>query len=256
VALKVVKADSEETAGEDGKAANAVDGDTATIWHTQWQDANPEHPHEIIIELSRPCRIGGFTYLPRQDDSDHGNIKDYEFYISDDGKDFGQPVKKGTFENNKDKKTVTFDAKQCRFIKLKALSEVNDLAWASAAEIGIIETASTSTPSAGDYIKVEIKGTLETGLMAIGGETTGTVSRRQTKPIPAATIFSASKSALSKTRNFPTWTRPTLNRTSAALPTFGKRIVSAGNTKAKIKISTMLTGNFSATAKTWKIRSC
>lgn len=172
VALKVVKADSEETAGEDGKAANAVDGDTATIWHTQWQDANPEHPHEIIIELSRPCRIGGFTCLPRQDDSDHGNIKDYEFYISDDGKDFGQPVKKGTFENNNDKKTVTFDAKQCRFIKLKALSEVNDLAWASAAEIGIIETA-----SAGDYIKVEIKGTLETGLMAIGGETTGTVIR-------------------------------------------------------------------------------
>jgi hypothetical protein len=29
----------------------------------------------------------------------------------------------------------------------------------------------------GDYIKVEIKGTLETGLMAIGGETTGTVVR-------------------------------------------------------------------------------
>lgn len=29
----------------------------------------------------------------------------------------------------------------------------------------------------GEYIKVEIKGTLETGLMAIGGETTGTVVR-------------------------------------------------------------------------------
>jgi hypothetical protein len=29
----------------------------------------------------------------------------------------------------------------------------------------------------GDYIKVEIRGTLETGLMAIGGETTGTVVR-------------------------------------------------------------------------------
>jgi hypothetical protein len=175
VTLKVVKADSEETAGEDGKAANAVDGDPGTIWHTQWQDANPEPPHEIIIELSQPCRISGFTYLPRQDDSDHGNIKDYEFYVSNDGDDFGKPVKKGTFENSKDKKTATFDSIQCRFIKLKALSEVNDLAWASAAEIGIIETASTSTPSAGDYIKVEIKGTLETGLMAIGGETTGTV---------------------------------------------------------------------------------
>jgi hypothetical protein len=29
----------------------------------------------------------------------------------------------------------------------------------------------------GDYIKVEIKGTLQTGMMAIGGETTGTIIR-------------------------------------------------------------------------------
>jgi hypothetical protein len=30
-------------------------------------------------------------------------------------------------------------------------------------------------PAAGDYIKVEIRGTLRAGMMAIGGETTGTV---------------------------------------------------------------------------------
>jgi hypothetical protein len=30
-------------------------------------------------------------------------------------------------------------------------------------------------PAGGDYIKVEIRGTLRTGIMAIGGETTGTV---------------------------------------------------------------------------------
>jgi F5/8 type C domain len=136
--LKVVKVDSEETAGEDGKGANAVDGDPNTIWHTQWQDNTPPCPHEIIIELVPPATIKGFTYLPRQDDSDHGNIKDYEFYVSADGVDFGQPVKKGTFENSKDLKTVTFDTKSCRFIKLKALSEANDSEWTSAAEITVV----------------------------------------------------------------------------------------------------------------------
>lgn len=36
--------------------------------------------------------------------------------------------------------------------------------------------ASPAPPSpAGDYIRVEIRGTLRTGMMAIGGETTGTV---------------------------------------------------------------------------------
>ncbi len=138
VTLKVVKVDSEETSGEDGKGANAVDGDANTFWHTQWQDANPEHPHEIIIELTPPSRIKGFTYLPRQDESENGTIRDYEFYVSQDGKDFGQPVKKGAFEGGKEKKSASFDPKLCRFVKLRALSEINGEAWTSAAEIGVI----------------------------------------------------------------------------------------------------------------------
>src|SRR5579864_5365486 len=136
--LKLVKADSEETSGEDGKAANAIDGDPTTFWHTQWQDASPEPPHEIIIELTPATAIKGFTYLPRQDESDHGTIKDYEFFVSNDGVSFREPVAKGTFENTKEKKTVTFNAVNCRYIKLKALSEANDGPWISAAEIGVV----------------------------------------------------------------------------------------------------------------------
>jgi len=139
VTLKVVKADSEETAGQNGQAANAVDGDKDTIWHTQWQDANPVCPHEIIIELTPAAKISGFTYLPRQDDSENGTIKDYEFYVSNDAGHFGQPVAKGTFENTKELKRVTFAPQAGQFIKLKALSEVNDGAWTSAAEIGVIQ---------------------------------------------------------------------------------------------------------------------
>jgi hypothetical protein len=138
IALTVVKVDSEETAGENGGGTNAVDGNPDTYWHTQWQDSTPECPHEIIIELTPPSTIKGFTYLPRQDDNENGTIKDYEFSVSNDGKDFGKPVSKGTFESGKEKKTVTFEAKKCRFIKLKALSEINDGAWTSAAEIGVV----------------------------------------------------------------------------------------------------------------------
>jgi hypothetical protein len=138
ITLKFVKVDSEETAGENGAGTNAVDGDPNTFWHTQWQDASPECPHEIILELVPPSTIKGFTCLPRQDDIDNGSIKDFEFYVSNDGKDFGQPVKKGAFEASKEKKTVTFDPVKCRFIKLKALSEVNDAAWTSIAELNVI----------------------------------------------------------------------------------------------------------------------
>ena len=138
ITLKVVKADSEETAGEDDKASNAVDGNPDTIWHTQYQDASPAHPHEIIIELSEPATIKGFTYLPRQGDSENGMIKDFEFFVSDDGKEFGEPVKKDAFAAGKDKKTITFEPKKCRYVKLKALSEINGEAWASVAELGVV----------------------------------------------------------------------------------------------------------------------
>ena len=139
--LKVVKVDSEETAGWDGKGTNAVDGNPNTIWHTQWQDASPAHPHEIILQLDPPCRIKGLTYLPRQEMGDNdGTIEGYEIYVSTDGKDFGQPVKKGEFfPYGKDKKIVLFEPKQCCFVKLVALSEVNGHVWTTAAEIGVIQ---------------------------------------------------------------------------------------------------------------------
>jgi hypothetical protein len=138
IKLTVIKVDSEEISAENGRGTNAVDGNPDTFWHTEWQDNTPECPHEIIIELSPAASIKGFTYLPRQDDSENGMIREYEFYVSNDGKDFGKPVKKGEFASGSDKKTAKFDPVKCSFIKLKALSEINDGAFTSVAEIGVV----------------------------------------------------------------------------------------------------------------------
>ena len=137
--LKFVSVDSAETAGENGAGANAVDGNPDTFWHTQWQDATPECPHEIIIELVPATTIKGFTYLPRQDESDHGCIKGYAFSTGDDGQNFSAPVAKGEFDGSKELKSVTFAPTACRFIKLKAVSEINGEAWTSVAEIGVVQ---------------------------------------------------------------------------------------------------------------------
>lgn len=145
VKLKVVKVDSEETNSHDGYGENAVDGNPNTYWHTQWHGNSPGLPHEIIIELLPPSIIKGFTYLPRQDESDHGAIKDYEFYVSDDGRNFGQPVKKGAFEAGNGEKIEIFEPIKCRYIKLKAISEINGLPWTSAAEIRVIHSGEGSS---------------------------------------------------------------------------------------------------------------
>ncbi|MGH7941092.1 MAG: discoidin domain-containing protein, partial [Limisphaerales bacterium] len=138
VKLKFVRVDSEETNGENGYGKNAVDGDPNTYWHTQWQGNSPGLPHEIVLELVPPSVIHGFTYLPRQDLSDHGTIKDYELYASDDGTNFNRLISKGAFGPGKEEQMETFEPIKCRFIKLKAISEINGLPWTSAAEIGVI----------------------------------------------------------------------------------------------------------------------
>ena len=80
----IASVDSEETEREDGSAGNAIDGQTANYWHTQWGSASPNHPHCLIIDLGKSETIGGFRYTPRQGDANvGGRIKDYLIYVGD-----------------------------------------------------------------------------------------------------------------------------------------------------------------------------
>ena len=76
----VVAVDCEELTAEDGRAENAIDNDTETIWHTLWGSSRPGHPHMIVLDLGGSHAIGGFRYLPRHGDAP-GKIKDFRFYV-------------------------------------------------------------------------------------------------------------------------------------------------------------------------------
>jgi beta-galactosidase len=78
----VAYVDSEEREKEDGSAENAMDGQTANFWHTQWGSASPDYPHRLIFNLGKTQTISGFRYVPRQGDAS-GRIKDYRVFIGD-----------------------------------------------------------------------------------------------------------------------------------------------------------------------------
>ncbi len=133
---KLLYADSEETAGEDGRATNAFDGSPATLWHTRYEDS--PYPHEIQIDLGGDSAVEGFRYLPRQDKDDHGMVARYQFYASRDRDDWGAALASGTFDSTRAEKRVTFSRKVARFIRFVALSEINGEAWTSMAELDLM----------------------------------------------------------------------------------------------------------------------
>jgi beta-galactosidase len=84
-AWAIAGVDSEESEREDGSAGNAIDGQTASFWHTQWGGASPAHPHCLVLDLGRAETIGGFRYVPRPGDAGvGGRIKDYEVFVRPD----------------------------------------------------------------------------------------------------------------------------------------------------------------------------
>lgn len=91
-----VSADSAETAAESGAAANAIDGNPATIWHTQWSAAAPPPPHWFVIDMHRTAEVTGLRVLPRTN-APNGTIARYRVLLSTDGVNWGLPVATGDF---------------------------------------------------------------------------------------------------------------------------------------------------------------
>ncbi|MBK7979296.1 MAG: discoidin domain-containing protein [Ignavibacteriae bacterium] len=134
----IIYFDSEETSGEDGAAANAIDGDENTFWHTEWSGSTPAQPHEIQIDLGNSYNLKGMKYLPRQDGGTNGTIKEYNFYVSKDAVDWIPVISNGSFEPNTELKEVDFSAVEAKYVKLVSTSEINDGPWTSMAELFLV----------------------------------------------------------------------------------------------------------------------
>jgi photosystem II stability/assembly factor-like uncharacterized protein len=132
----LINASSQEV-NDPGLARMSFDGDESTIWHTRWTTGDDPYPHEISFSLGAPYRIYQFDYLARQDGT-NGRIKQYAIYISKDSLNWGSPVATGNFINTAASQSVQFPTGvEGKYVRIKALSEVNGNPWASAAEFSL-----------------------------------------------------------------------------------------------------------------------
>ncbi|MEN8118612.1 MAG: alpha-L-fucosidase [Bacteroidota bacterium] len=112
------------------------DGDPNTSWTLR-----NEPPVDFIIDLGESLSIKGLRYLPDQGRWNPGIIFNYEFYISQDGKNWGEPVSNGEFSNIKNSPVMQqkeFKTKTGWYIKLKALTPAEDNGRVGIAEFDII----------------------------------------------------------------------------------------------------------------------
>lgn len=157
-------ADSQETTGEgstSGFATAAVDGDTSTFWHSQYNPSNnvtlnQEDPtqnqnNNYYIKLDTAYTVSAVTYVPRTGDNGmvvgNGYITKCNVYTSaDDGATWTKAGESGewTYTDSDVKRTITFDkpVEGVTNIKFEVLSTKgetgNDNKFINAAEFGVI----------------------------------------------------------------------------------------------------------------------
>src|SRR5690242_15577586 len=149
-------ADSAETIKTNAAAANVLDGNTATIWHTQYSPTRTPLPHWLTIDMHVRNLVSGLSYLPRQDGSKNGNIGLYRIETSADGTTWGPAAATGTFADVNSAQTVTFPSALARFVRLTALSEAGNRGpWSSAAEINLLGRADPTLSRTGWTAKAD-----------------------------------------------------------------------------------------------------
>ena len=135
--LSVVSVSSREPGV--GEAEFAVDGDPATIWHTQYGVTLGKHPHSLVVDAHKVVEVRGVGLLPRQDGGINGRIKDCSFDVSDDGVNW-RPVCSAYLHDGREEQLVFFPKPvKFRYLKLVALSEQRGREWTSLAELRLIE---------------------------------------------------------------------------------------------------------------------
>lgn len=105
--------------GNEGEINKAFDGNKETFWHSDWRSDKTDPKWIVIDTKSTETSLGGFTYLPRQD-NDNGIWLSYKIYVSNT--EFTNITKEsvlqlptdnlkkeGTLAENREKKTITLD---------------------------------------------------------------------------------------------------------------------------------------------------
>ena len=136
-AATVTFCSSEDTEYE-CEATNLLDGKPETIWHSMWSVTVAKHPHWIDFDILKPKMVRGITYLPRQDGSWTGDIKDFTLSVSQDGKTWTEVLRSALPKDKKEQRILLAKPVSARYVRLTALTAHDGTDYASGSELRIL----------------------------------------------------------------------------------------------------------------------
>lgn len=82
----LMKFSDEETVGEgeNGRAAQAIDGNSSTYWHSQWKTTTAPFPHTLYLDAGEPVTVNGISLYQSRESKYRARI--FRISTSDDGK--------------------------------------------------------------------------------------------------------------------------------------------------------------------------
>ena len=127
----------------------ALDGDTSTLWHSQWSAGHNRADHWFVIDYGKEYMMDGLRYLPRQTGGTNGIITEYKIEVSTDGVTYTEAAT-GEWDSSTSWKTADFEPVKARYMKLTVLDALsvesaND--YASATEIRVTGTEAPTEPA-------------------------------------------------------------------------------------------------------------
>lgn len=132
-----IEAGSEHrTSGSEGPASNLLDGNTSTIWHTDYSKGTTMAERWLEVSLKEETWVSGIRYLPRQTGS-NGTILKAKVLTSDDNgatwKEAGQAVWKGYAGW----KSLSFEPVKANKIRIEPIQTIGE--YGSGAELRIMK---------------------------------------------------------------------------------------------------------------------
>ncbi|BCX49705.1 beta-galactosidase [Haloferula helveola] len=130
-------------------ATQAIDGDAATIWHSDWREASAKFPITYTLDLVEPAELVGVRVQNRTDKT-NGRVREFAIDASSDGETWSPVLTSATLADSGEAKDFVFRKPiEARALRFRALSSHTGKPMASLAEFAPIRSDSADVRDLG-----------------------------------------------------------------------------------------------------------